>query len=133
MNISDLISRYRQFLLYGVIGAACASLDFVIYTLIIFGGGSLLIANTAGVVCGIAASFTLNRQFNFKVKDHTARRLTIFFAVGLSGLAISSALIFATVEYAGWNKLYAKAFTVIAVSVFQFVLNKSLTFRNSDQ
>ncbi len=89
-------------------------------------------ANTLGVICGIAASFTLNRQYNFKVKDHTARRLVIFFAVGLSGLAISSAIIYATVNYGGWNKLYAKAFTIIVVSIFQFILNKSLTFKNND-
>ena len=56
----------------------------------------------------------------------------MFFAVGLSGLAISSALIFASVEWGGWNKIYAKAFTIVVVSIFQFVLNKTLTFRNTD-
>ena len=126
-----LINRYREFLLYGIIGGACATLDFLIYSFILYlsSGDYLLLANTIGVLCGIAASFTLNRQYNFKVKDHTVRRFVIFLSVGLSGLVISSALLYILVDNLGWNKLYAKLFTIVIVSVFQFIMNKSLTFK----
>ena len=39
MNAIDIINRYRQLILYGIIGAACATLDFAIYTLTITIGG----------------------------------------------------------------------------------------------
>lgn len=129
ISINNLINKYREFLLYGIIGGACASLDFVIYTIALYCGVGLLAANTIGVLCGIAASFTLNRQYNFKVKDHTLRRFAIFLSVGLSGLALSSVLLYALVDNLEWNKLYAKLLTIVVVSVFQFVLNKTLTFK----
>lgn len=128
-SINDIIGKYREFLLYGIIGGACASLDFAIYTIALYLGVGLLCANTIGVLCGIAASFTLNRQYNFKVKDHTLRRFAIFLSVGLSGLALSSVLLYALVDNLEWNKLYAKLLTIVVVSVFQFVLNKTLTFK----
>lgn len=129
ISVNGIIGKYREFLLYGIIGGACASLDFVIYTVALYAGVGLMGANTIGVLCGIAASFTLNRQYNFKVKDHTLRRFAIFLSVGLSGLALSSILLYALVDNLEWNKLYAKLLTIAVVSVFQFVLNKTLTFK----
>lgn len=131
--ISDIVERYRDFILYAIIGGACATFDFLIYTFIVTAlpEFNIILANTISVLAGITLSFVLNRQYNFKVKDKTARRFIIFLVVGLSGLAISTFLIFLTVDLWNWNKLYAKLATIVVVSVFQFALNKTITFKKS--
>lgn len=127
----NLIRKYRELILYGIIGAFCATLDFAIYTFILWAteGRYVLIANCIGVVFGIFTSFILNRQFNFKVKDNPRQRFAIFFTVGLIGLVISSILLYFLVDISGFNKLYAKLITIVVVSLIQFLLNKTITFR----
>lgn len=91
-----------------------------------------LYANVIGVHCGTFASFFLNRQFNFKVKDKTLLRFISFYIVGLIGLAISSGLLVVLVEKMKLNELVSKAFTIIAVALIQFILNKYISFRNEE-
>lgn len=131
MIFNDLISRYREFILYGIIGASCATFDFLVYTLILYLCPSLnvLIINTVSVICGITASFILNRQYNFKVKDRVRTRFLIFFSIGIIGLLISSLLIYIFVDFMNWNKSYAKLLTIFIVSIIQFLLNKKITFK----
>ena len=129
-KIKQLYFQFREIILYGIIGGFCAALDFGIYTLL----GlwiPYLWANIVSVHCGIFCSFFLNRSLNFKVKDKTPLRFTIFYLVGLSGLALSEGLIWLTASHSGWNPLAAKLLTVAVVAIYQFVLNKFITFRRT--
>lgn len=128
-----LSNKFKELFLYGIIGAGCASLDFVVYTLTLhlLGSDQLLFANGLGVVCGIMTSFTLNRKYNFKVKDKAAQRFVTFFLVGMLGLGISSCLLLTLVSYLGYNELVSKLITIAVVSIIQFLLNKTITFKQS--
>ena len=129
-GLKSLFNRYRELILYGLIGGFCATLDFCIYTLL----GlwiPYLWANVISVHCGIVCSFFLNRQFNFKVKDKPAKRLTIFYLVGLSGLGLSELLIFLLAKKAGWDYILSKLLTIVVVALYQFVLNKFITFKKN--
>lgn len=124
------LGKFKELFLYGIIGAFCASLDFCIYTLAIKAVGEeyLLFCNSLGVVCGIVTSFTLNRQFNFKVKDKTGQRFLVFLGVGLLGLLVSSGMLYYLVTVLGYNELISKLATIAVVSILQFLLNKAITF-----
>ena len=129
--IKKLWYRFRELILYGIIGGFCAALDFGIYTLL----GlwiPYLWANVVSVHCGIFCSFFLNRSLNFKVKDRPAQRFTIFYMVGLSGLALSEGLIWLMATRWAWTYIAAKLLTVIVVAIYQFVLNKLITFKKSN-
>lgn len=132
-QLIKLISKYKELVLYGVIGAGCASLDFIIYTIIlaVFDDANILFANCIGVVSGIMASFTLNRQFNFRVKDKPKQRFAIFFCVGLLGLAVSSVALYIMVDILGYDESLAKILTIGVVSCIQFLLNKTITFKKT--
>lgn len=125
-----MIKKYKELVLYGIIGGSCASLDFVVYSTLynFFNGDKLLLCNTIGVLCGIVVSFILNRQFNFKVKDKTQQRFASFLTVGLIGLAISSFFIYMLVTIMTFNEQVAKLMTIAVVSLIQFILNKKVTF-----
>lgn len=131
----EILKKYRELILYGLIGGCCATLDFIVYTCVLWvtKGDYLLFANCIGVVTGIIASFTLNRQYNFKVKDKTRQRFAIFFTIGMLGLLISSVMLYALVELSGFNELYAKLLTIVVVSLIQFILNKTITFKKENE
>ena len=123
-------TRFRELILYGLIGGFCAALDFGVYTML----GlwiPYLWANVLSVHCGIFTSFFLNRSLNFKVKDKAAQRFTIFYLVGLSGLALSEGLIWLLASQFAWNPILAKLLTVFVVALYQFLLNKFITFRKT--
>jgi len=127
---TDLFKRFRNLILYGIIGAFCATLDFTVYTLLChFEILPYLWANVISIHVGIFTSFFLNRHFNFKVKDKTPQRFISFYAVGLTGLGISSLLLYLMVDIALWNELICKLITIVMVALVQFFLNKYVTFR----
>ena len=129
--VKSLWTRFRELILYGLIGGFCAALDFGVYTLL----GlwiPYLWANVISVHCGIFTSFFLNRSLNFKVKDKTPLRFTIFYLVGLSGLALSEGLIWLLASQFAWNPILAKLLTVFVVALYQFLLNKFITFKKSN-
>ena len=127
--IKTLYSRFRNLILYGIIGAFCASLDFVVYTLLChFDLISYLWANVISIHAGIICSFLLNRTFNFKIKDKMPQRFLSFYLVGLVGLGISEAMLYIMVTLGSWNEVICKLISVVVVALIQFVLNKYITF-----
>lgn len=130
MNLKDIYSRFRNLILYGIIGGLCAALDFGVYTALChFDIMPYLWANIISIHVGIFMSFILNRSINFKVKDKTTQRFLSFYAVGLTGLGISELMLYLMVTIGGMNELLSKLISIIVVALIQFILNKFITFR----
>ena len=128
-----LYGKFHDLILYGIIGSFSACLDFAIYSILIqYTSLQYLVANCISVFGGISTSFILNRNYNFKVKDHTSRRFTIFFVVGLCGLVLSNIILYLCIDRMSINKTISKLLSIILVALFQFLLNKFLTFKPSN-
>lgn len=129
-KIIAIYNRFRNLILYGIIGGFCAALDFGIFTLLCyFEALPYLWANVVSTHLGIFTSFLLNRSFNFKVKDKIPQRFLSFYAVGLTGLGLSSLMLWLMVDKMKWDELVCKLITIAVVSLVQFVLNKFVTFK----
>lgn len=125
-----LYSKYKNLVWYGIIGGMSVVLDFIVFfVLTYFFPEYYLLANIVSVNCGIVNSFLLNRRYNFKVKDRFIFRFIVFYLVGMTGLLISSGILYLLVDRIGINLLVSKVMTIFVVTVFQFVLNKNVTFR----
>ena len=134
MAIVDLIkalySKFRNLILYGIIGCCTASLDFLIFTgLTQWTPTHYIVANAISCSTGILCSFLLNRKYNFKVTDHTMRRMVIFFSVGIFGLLLSSVILHFCIDNMQWNELISKLTSIVIVVIIQFFLNKYISFR----
>lgn len=128
--IKTLYNKFHHLILYGVIGSFSSGLDFVIYTLLVqFVGLQYIIANCISVLGGITTSFVLNRNYNFKVKDHAKRRFSIFLTVGLCGLVMSNIILYLCIDVLEMDKLISKLLSIVLVVFFQFLVNKYLTFK----
>lgn len=122
--------KFRHLILYGIIGGCSSSLDFAIYTLLVhFLSVHYLLANCFSIMAGILTSFTLNRSYNFKVKDKTLKRFTIFLTVGLTGLLFSNLILYICIDYFELSELWSKLLSIVLVVFFQFLINKFITFK----
>jgi len=128
--VKTLYKKFHHLVLYGIIGSFSSGLDFLIYTLLVqLVGLQYLVANCISVVAGISTSFYLNRNYNFKVKDHTKRRFSIFLTVGLCGLVMSNLILYLCIDNLGMDKLISKLLSIVLVVFFQFLVNKYMTFK----
>lgn len=124
------LARNRQFVLYCIIGAAGATLDFAVFSLLVKAVGlPLQAANAAGYATGMVWSFVLNALLNFKIRDMPALRFLCFCGVSFVGWASSAGILQLTVHRLEWNKYLAKLLTIAVVVVLQYNLNRLLSFR----
>lgn len=128
--LKRLYQKFRNLILYGIFGSISAGLDFAIYTLLVqVAGVQYLVANCISVLAGITTSFLLNRNFNFKIKDKTPQRFSIFLVVGLCGLLLSNLILYLCIDQFHMHKIVSKILSIVLVVFFQFILNKYVTFK----
>lgn len=126
-----LYHKFRDLILYGIIGCCASGLDFAIYSILVrYFCVHYIYANSISILAGISTSFLLNRKYNFKVKDHTIRRFAIFLSVGLLGLLLSNVILYICISLIGINELLSKFLSIILVVFLQFILNKFITFKH---
>jgi len=129
--LDRLPAGLRQFLTYAFCGGMGVALDFGVYTLLVHGGWFYQGANIISYACGTLLSFILNRAITFRVMDAPLRRLATFFAVAAAGYVLSSASLYAMVELMHWDKLIAKAISIVVVVLTQYTLNSRVTFKKA--
>lgn len=114
---------------YLLIGGGCATLDLVIYTLLIsVFGAEIRAANVTSVLFGICFSFFLNARYNFRVSDKLPLRFGKFLLVGIAGLFLSDILIHLFIENLSMGPIAAKISTLFFVFLFQFSANRYFSF-----
>jgi len=130
--VKEIFFRNRRFILYCVIGASGATLDFSIYSLLVKSAAlHYQAANAVGYTSGTLLSFFLNAHFNFKTRDWLALRLASFCAVALLGYAASAGTLYLLVARFGLDKYLSKLATLAVVVAVQYNLNRLISFRQS--
>lgn len=129
--IKNKILEHKEFLLYAIIGVTGVAIDFIIFYLLYNKlNADVVIANIISVSAGITNNFILNTFFNFKKKDRIGTRFFSFFTVGIAGLLLSNLIIFIFHSKAGLDATLVKFISIPPVVVFQFILNKKISFRD---
>ena len=129
-TIKKVFIKYRELLLYAIIGGSGASLDFIIYTFLSQKFDiHYQISNVISVSCGILNNFLLNTYYNFKTKDKLLKRFILFYSIGFFGLGLSAVGLFSLVDMIKMNEIPAKVLLIPSVALIQFILNKYITYR----
>jgi putative flippase GtrA len=128
--INSLYRRFKDLILYGIIGCFTSAIDFAVFTLLVqYVDLHYIVANCISVLVGISTSFYLNRKYNFKVTDKTIKRFFTFLTVGLCGLMLSNLILWIGITQLNLNELFTKLASIILVVFFQFLFNKFVTFK----
>lgn len=133
MNIIESLKEkkktVKEFVLYGIIGICCATIDSLLFASLSSIHVNMYLANFIGINVGIMCSFLLNTYLNFKKTDQISNRLFKFVGVGYCGLILSMIIMFIGVDVLVQVEMYVKILSVVLVAIFQFVLNKTITYR----
>ncbi|WP_329137278.1 GtrA family protein [Streptomyces sp. NBC_00670] len=125
----DRSRTVRQLVRYTLIGGSGVALDMIVF---------LLLHNTAGLdeqwanvlstTLGIANNFVLNALFTFERRDRLVVRFLRFYAVGLTGIALTYLLFLVFTNALGIDANLVKAGSLPLVLALQFVLNRKWSF-----
>lgn len=125
-----LWERYRNFVLYAMIGGSGVMLDMVAFFLL-FNVAHLdaQVANVISTTSGITNNFVWNALFNFRKRDRLPTRFVRFYLVGISGLLCTAAMLWLFATVIGVDANIVKVASLPVVLVLQFWLNKKWSFR----
>ncbi|MFF6993600.1 GtrA family protein [Streptomyces sp. NPDC008313] len=119
----------RQLVGYSLIGGSGVALDMVAFLLLHnVWAMDEQIANVLSTSLGIANNFVLNALFTFERRDRIVVRLLRFYAVGLTGIALTYLLFLAFTDALGIDANLVKAGSLPLVLALQFVLNRKWSF-----
>ncbi|MEU0073336.1 GtrA family protein [Streptomyces sp. NPDC006332] len=119
----------RQLVRYTLIGGSGVALDLVVFLLLHnLAGTDEQLANVISTTLGIANNFVLNARFTFDRRDRIVLRFLRFYAVGLTGIALTYLLFLVFTDGLGIDANLVKAGSLPLVLALQFVLNRKWSF-----
>lgn len=134
-KIKDLFIKYKQFLLFCIVGASNTIITMaVLYLLNSVLGVNYLLSSAIGYMCGVINGYLWSTFLVFK-KKRTADNATKFVIVNLVVLGVNTALMYLFVDVIGMENvlglgaLPAQALTICFTMVLNFTLNKFWTFK----
>ena len=132
-RLKELYIKYRQFIVYSIIGASGAGLDIIVF-LVLFNVFKIdkTVATIISTSLGIINNFVLNVLFNFKIKENLFKRFISFYSVGLVGLGLTVVLLYVFVDIFKFNTNLVKFISIFFVVLVQYNLNKKISFRNKN-
>ncbi|GAA4864410.1 GtrA family protein [Saccharopolyspora cebuensis] len=119
----------RTLALYGVIGVSGVLLDYLVF-LLLLGLDALhpQVANAISTTVGITNNFLLNALLNFRTRDRFAVRFLRFYAVGLTGLALTFVVLQVFSGWLGLDPRWVKGGALPVVVFLQYTVNKKWSF-----
>ncbi|MFI9612981.1 GtrA family protein [Streptomyces sp. NPDC052023] len=119
----------RQLVRYTLIGGSGVALDLLVFLLLHnMAGVHEQVANIVSTTLGITSNFFLNARFTFERRDRMVVRFVRFYAVGLTGIALTYLLFLAFTDALGVDPNLVKAGSLPPVLALQFVLNRKWSF-----
>ncbi|WP_230194826.1 GtrA family protein [Streptomyces coriariae] len=119
----------RQLITYALVGGSGVLLDLgaflLLYNVV---GLHEQVANVLSTSLGITNNFVLNALFTFGKRDRLLLRYLRFYAVGLTGIALTFVLLAVFSRGLGIDPNLVKAGSLPLVLVFQFALNRKWSF-----
>ncbi|MCX4764554.1 GtrA family protein [Streptomyces sp. NBC_01275] len=119
----------RQLVRYTLIGGSGVALDLAVFLLLHnVAGMDEQLANVISTTLAITNNFVLNARFTFERRDRIVVRFLRFYAVGLTGIALTNLLFLAFTDGLGIDANLVKAASLPLVLALQFVLNRKWSF-----
>jgi putative flippase GtrA len=128
VKLKELLAKYRQFLLYCVVGVANTLITMAVLTLLF----DVLhwphwLAYAISYAAGVVNGFFWSTKTVFRTKG-TAANLTKFIAVNLFTLGLNVLLMWVFVDNLHIQKLIAQAFVLPFTFIGNYSINKLWTF-----
>lgn len=133
-SITELLKRYKDIIMYGIFGLMTTAVNVGVYYL------SFNILSFSNIVSTVSAwfisvlfAFVTNKIWVFESRSFKAgvliREMLSFFSCRLLTGALDLLIMYAAVDYMGWNALLWKVISNIIVIVLNYIAGRVLIFR----
>jgi putative flippase GtrA len=129
-KIRRLFARYRQFILFCLVGAGNTLITLGVYRGLLWLQVPYLVASPVGYACGVVHGYLWSTAVVFRARRDAAN-LGKFIAVNLVVLGINTALMKLFVGVLGWPEFLSQIPTLCVTTPANFILNKIWTFRQA--
>lgn len=119
--------EFYRFIIVGIINTI---VGLSIIFLALYAGLGNFSSNILGYSCGLISAYFLNKHFVFRVKNSNLNRheLFLFLIVFILSYITNIIVLYALLHF-GAHAYVAQTFAMITYSIFNFLLNKFLTFK----
>ncbi len=133
-SIPELLKRYKDIIMYGIFGLMTTAVNVGVYYLCF---NILSLSNVVSTVSAwfmsVLFAFVTNKIWVFESRSFKAgvliREMLSFFSCRLLTGALDLLIMYAAVDYMGWNALLWKVISNIIVIVLNYIAGKVLIFR----
>lgn len=137
MKIKELLkSKFLlQFIKFGLVGVSNTVVSYVVYLIFVYFGMHYIIANFIGFVAGVLNSYVWNSRYVFKEEENAEKRsfwktlAKTFASYGMTGLVLSSVLLYLWVDILGIPSSIAPIINLVATIPLNFILNKLWAYK----
>lgn len=133
-KIKELFIKYKELILYVIVGGATTVVSFV--ALFLFDhilGIKMEIANVLSWICAVSFSFITNKLVVFESKDKdfkkTLKELGGFVGARLASLVVDEAIMIIGVRVLGINTYIVKCISEVFVVVINYFFSKFIIFK----
>ncbi len=128
-KIINLFKKYKQFIIFSLVGASNTLITMGIYALLIRFQVPYYIASPIGYSCGVINGYIWSSKIVFKRKK-TLNNAVKFVIVNLVVLGVNSILMWLWVDIVSIQKIWSQALTICFTMPLNFILNKIWTYRS---
>jgi len=123
--------EFRQFFKYCLVGISGTLIDLIsLYIFVEYVGIAIIPAAVLSFLLAVTNNFTFNKKWTFKSKSRNIKKLYIkFLIVSTVGLGLTIAFMYVFVNILEIWYMLAKVFTSIVVLTWNFLGNKTWTFK----
>jgi len=121
------------FLRYLMVGLTNTTVCFTTMSIFAYFNFHYLEYTAAGYIVAILYSFFMNLHFTFRVEGKILKRLTLFFCVNLSNLAIVELIEYVLIDKLNWNHLFSILLAMGWYVVSGFLINRYLVYRQKEE
>jgi putative flippase GtrA len=124
---------FIQFFKFGIVGLSNTIIGYTVYAILVYLDFYYVLANAISFVVGIANSFFWNNKFVFKndgKRNILFSFLKTFVSYAITGLILTSLLLFLFVDILKLSRYYAFFLCLIVTVPSNFCLNKFWAFKN---
>ena len=137
MNIKSLFERYKELVLYGVVGVMTTVINLgIFYIASLFLGKELIainIANMLAWVGGVSFAFIANKLVVFKSKSFEKGKLIkeilSFVAARVASLGVEVLVLNVGIGLLGINEMVCKVVAQVGIILMNYVLSKYIIFK----
>lgn len=126
-------TRSRRIVKFVISGLCAAATEFLVFFVLHNLDLQLVASHVLSFLCGLAVSFTLNKQWVFSRKGQGVSQFAAYTTLALVNIVVGSVLLVLLTDTLGVPAIISKLGVMAAIATWNFIIYERIIFRHKDQ